>query len=129
MDADDQQCLEQYGQVGLEASYWLDHFCILACGRRVPTSLMLSMLTLYRFSNTSSSSMWYERDRLRKAKGLNKCGDLMSEVADMIAFDSGFKMWAVVDQLRQFGSGFKCSSTVWRVFDISSSDIIFSIKI
>ncbi|XP_050209092.1 3-ketoacyl-CoA synthase 7-like [Mercurialis annua] len=85
------------------------HFCIHAGGRAiidaVESNLKLqkedgeaSRMTLYRFGNTSSSSVWYEMCYL-EAKGKVKKGDQIWQIA--------------------FGSGFKCNSAVWK----SISDI------
>ncbi|KMT07039.1 hypothetical protein BVRB_6g153680 [Beta vulgaris subsp. vulgaris] len=80
-----------------------EHFCIHAGGRAVLDELEKklelsqwnmepSRMTLYRYGNTSSSSLWYELAYL-EAKGRIKKGD---------------KTWQI-----GFGSGFKCNSTVW----------------
>jgi 3-ketoacyl-CoA synthase len=81
-----------------------EHFCIHAGGRGVLDELEKNLglskwhmepsrMTLYRFGNTSSSSLWYELAYC-EAKGRIKRGD---------------RAWQIA-----FGSGFKCNSAVWR---------------
>ncbi|KAL5852383.1 hypothetical protein ACOSQ3_007501 [Xanthoceras sorbifolium] len=81
-----------------------DHFCIHAGGRAIiqgiKKNLQLrdedveaSKMTLYRFGNTSSSSIWYELCYI-ETKGRMK---------------RGHRVWQIA-----FGSGFKCNSAVWK---------------
>lgn len=88
-----------------------EHFCIHAGGKSVidaigknlklgEEALEASKMTLYKFGNTSASSIWYELAYI-EAKGRVKVGD---------------RIWQIA-----LGSGFKCNSAVWRCINPAGS--------
>ncbi|CAN0884873.1 3-ketoacyl-CoA synthase 1 [Linum grandiflorum] len=73
-----------------------EHFCIHELEKNLQLSewhMEPSRMTLHRFGNTSSSSLWYEL-AYTEAKGRVGRGD---------------RVWQIA-----FGSGFKCNSAVWK---------------
>ncbi|XP_058079072.1 3-ketoacyl-CoA synthase 10-like [Magnolia sinica] len=81
-----------------------EHFCIHAASKKVLDELQKNLelsdrnlepsrMSLHRFGNTSSSSIWYELAYL-EAKERVRSGD---------------RVWQLA-----FGSGFKCNSAVWQ---------------
>mmetsp|Transcript_2982 Transcript_2982/g.4645 ORF Transcript_2982/g.4645 Transcript_2982/m.4645 type:complete len:549 (-) Transcript_2982:394-2040(-) len=92
----------------------IDHWCIHAGGRAVvdgivknlklsPSHAEPSRYTLYHYGNTSSSSIWYELDYIRRY-GNQKRGQRVLQVA--------------------FGSGFKCNTAVWLCLKTTSPSTV-----
>jgi len=81
-----------------------EHFCIHAGGRAIIDGLEENLkleahhvepsrATLFRYGNTSSSSIWYELQFIERSGRMKK----------------GDRIWQIA-----LGSGFKCNSAVWQ---------------
>lgn len=81
-----------------------EHFCVHAASKTILDELQrnlelsdknieASRMTLHRFGNTSSSSIWYELAYMEAKESVRR----------------GDRVWQLA-----FGSGFKCNSVVWR---------------
>ncbi|KAL8192086.1 hypothetical protein R6Q57_028207 [Mikania cordata] len=90
----------------------VDHFLPHVGGKMVLDELQKSLgfsddvmeasrMTLYRYGNTSSSSIWYELAYV-EAKGRVRKGN---------------RVWQI-----SFGSGFKCNSVIWRAMKTVDQD-------
>ncbi|CAM8916595.1 unnamed protein product [Rhodiola kirilowii] len=84
-----------------------EHFCVHAASKMVLDELQRNLelsdknmepsrMTLHRFGNTSSSSIWYELAYLEAKERVRRAG-------------RGDRVWQLA-----FGSGFKCNSVVWK---------------
>jgi len=77
-----------------------------------PHVLEPSRLSLYRYGNVSSASIWYELELV--AEYGNQCGaeregGALPEGGKVRRLRKGDRIWQIA-----FGSGFKCNSAVWQ---------------
>jgi len=98
-------------------------FCVHTGGRAVldaiennlslsPIHMEPSRVSLYKFGNTSSASIWYELEIIAERGntcGVEREGGLMPEKGTERRLCVGDKIWQIA-----FGSGFKCNSAVWQ---------------
>ena len=71
-----------------------------------------SRLSLWRYGNTSSASIWYELEiisELGNSCGAEREGGALPADGQARRLKRGDKVWQIA-----FGSGFKCNSAVWK---------------
>ena len=71
-----------------------------------------SRLSLYRYGNVSSASIWYELELVAEygnACGAEREGGAMPPDGGKRRLRKGDRIWQIA-----FGSGFKCNSAVWK---------------
>eukprot|EP00928_Gymnodinium_smaydae_P061601 TRINITY_DN45641_c0_g1_i1.p1 TRINITY_DN45641_c0_g1~~TRINITY_DN45641_c0_g1_i1.p1 ORF type:complete len:626 (+),score=163.01 TRINITY_DN45641_c0_g1_i1:71-1948(+) len=71
-----------------------------------------SRVSLYKFGNPSSASIWYELEIISERGntcGVEREGGLMPQKGTERRLCKGDKIWQIA-----FGSGFKCNSAVWQ---------------
>jgi 3-ketoacyl-CoA synthase len=71
-----------------------------------------SRVSLYKFGNPSSASIWYELEIISESGntcGAERDGGLMPDNGAERRLCAGDKIWQIA-----FGSGFKCNSAVWQ---------------
>ncbi|KAJ0093317.1 hypothetical protein Patl1_25264 [Pistacia atlantica] len=90
-----------------------EHFCIHVGGKAVLDELEKhlelsewhmesSRMTLYRFGNTSSSSLWYEL-AYSEAMGRMKKGDQTWQIAFVLGFKCNSAMWKALKTIKPAG--------------------------